>query len=71
MSAEGLTWIGIALCVLQSATFSGLNLAVFGVSAMELETLAASGNPRAQRLRAMRQDSNFLLTTILWGNVGC
>jgi hypothetical protein len=37
---------------------------------MELDAQAASGNPRAMRLRAMRQDSNFLLTTILWGNVG-
>jgi metal transporter CNNM len=70
MTTETLTWIGICLCVLQSGMFSGLNLAVFGLSPMELETQAASGNSRAARLRDMRQDSNFLLCTILWGNVG-
>lgn len=32
---------------------------------MEAET-----NLKAQRVLEMRQDSNFLLTTILWGNVG-
>jgi hypothetical protein len=69
-SIEVFTWIGIGLCVLQSGMFSGLNLAVFGVSALDLETRAAAGNARAVRLRDMRRDSNFLLTTILWGNVG-
>lgn len=67
---EILTWAGIGYCVLQSGMFSGLNLAVFGVSALDLETRAAAGNARAARLRDMRRDSNFLLTTILWGNVG-
>lgn len=70
MTTEGLTWIGMGLCVLQSGMFSGLNLAVFGVSPMELEAQAAVGNHRAARLRDMRRDSNFMLTTILWGNVG-
>ncbi|MGH0038554.1 MAG: DUF21 domain-containing protein [Myxococcota bacterium] len=63
-------WLGIGLCVLQSGTFSGLNLAVFGVSVLDLESQAAAGNARAARLRDLRRDSNFLLTTILWGNVG-
>lgn len=49
--------------------FSGLNLAFFGVSRLQLEVEAAT-NPKAERVLAMRQDSNFLLTTILWGNVG-
>lgn len=70
MASETLTWIGIALLVLQSGTFSGLNLAMFGVTALQLETLAHVGDPRAEKLLAMRRDSNFLLTTILWGNVG-
>jgi metal transporter CNNM len=65
-----LTWVGIALCVLQSGSFSGLNLAMFGVSALRLEALAASGSEDAERLLELRRDSNFLLTTILWGNVG-
>ena len=68
--SQTLTWIGIGLCVLQSGSFSGLNLAVFGVSNLELESQAATGNADAARLLALRKDSNFLLTTILWGNVG-
>ena len=70
MAIETLTWIGIALLVLQSGTFSGLNLAMFGVTALRLQTLADMGDSRAARLLGMRKDSNFLLTTILWGNVG-
>jgi len=67
---ETLTWIGIGLCVLQSGMFSGLNLAVFGVGSMQLNAKAAAGNQDAARLLELRKDSNFLLTTILWGNVG-
>jgi CBS domain containing-hemolysin-like protein len=48
--------------------FSGLNLAFFGVSRLQLE-VEAETNIRAERVLRMRQDSNFLLTTILWGNV--
>ncbi len=67
---EVLTWIGIVFCVSQSATFSGLNLALFGISRLRLEVEVANGNEAAARLQSMRKDSNFLLTTILWGNVG-
>ncbi len=63
-------WLGIVLCVSQSAMFSGLNLAMFGVSRLWLEVEVASGNRAARRVSEMRRDSNFLLTTILWGNVG-
>jgi CBS domain containing-hemolysin-like protein len=58
------TWIGIGLCILQSGTFSGLNLAMFGISALDLKVKAAAGNVDASRLMELRQDSNFLLTTI-------
>ena len=64
-----LTWIGIALCLVQSATFSGLNLAFFTIGKLELELEARKGNARAQRVQRLRQDSNQLLVTILWGNV--
>lgn len=70
MDTQMFTWAGIALLVAQSGTFSGLNLAMFGVSALRLRTLAATGNADAEKLLALRRDSNFLLTTILWGNVG-
>ena len=63
-------WIGIIFCVSQSAMFSGLNLAFFSLSRLRLEVEVADGNKAALRVLKMRQDSNFLLTTILWGNVG-
>jgi metal transporter CNNM len=67
---DALIWTGIAICISQSAIFSGLNLAVFGVGRLRLEIEASSGNRRAVKLLKLRQDPNFLLTTILWGNVG-
>ena len=63
-------WIGIVFCVSQSAIFSGLNLAFFSLTRLRLEVEVESGNKAALRVLKMRRDSNFLLTTILWGNVG-
>jgi len=37
---------------------------------MRLEVEVARANPNAKKMLALRQDANFLLTTILWGNVG-
>ena len=64
-------WIGIAICITQSAMFSGLNLAFFSLTRLNLE-IEAQASPKggAKNVLKMRQDSNFLLTTILWGNVG-
>ncbi len=69
MPNDVLTWIGIAVCLLHSATFSGLNLALFGLGRLQLEVEAEGGNKAAARVIGLRRDSNFLLTTILWGNV--
>ncbi len=66
---ETLTWIGIAFCVTQSALFSGLNLAVFGVSRLRLEAEQATGSEAAARVLDLRRDSNGTLATVLWGNV--
>ena len=66
---EGAIWLGIGFCLLQSGLFSGLNLALLGLSRLQLEVEAKSGNPAALRILALRRDSNFLLTTVLWGNV--
>lgn len=63
-------WVGIVICIAHSATFSGLNLAFFSLNRLQLEVLAHDGDHAAEAVLAMRQDSNFLLTTILWGNVG-
>ena len=62
-------WIGIAVCIAHSGMFSGLNLAVFGVGKMRLQAQAATGDGDAAKLLSLRRDSNFLLATILWGNV--
>jgi metal transporter CNNM len=70
IDTETLLWIGIAFCLSQSAMFSGLNLAFFSLSRLRLEVEVSQGNRSAQKVLAVRQDSNFLLTTILWGNVG-
>jgi metal transporter CNNM len=67
--AQSLTWAGIALCITQSAVFSGLNLAIFSVSKLHLEVEALSGNLDATRVLNLRKDSNFTLSTIVWGNV--
>jgi len=50
--------------------FSGLNLAIFSINRLQLEVDASGGNLAAQKVLALRQDANFALTTILWGNVG-
>ncbi len=65
-----IAWLGICFCISQSALFSGSNLAFFSISKLRLEVEVASKNPRAKKMLALREDANFLLTTILWGNVG-
>ncbi len=67
---DTLLWLGILFCISQSAIFSGLNLAFFSLSRLQLEVEVKQGNKTAAKVLAVRQDSNFLLTTILWGNVG-
>lgn len=67
---EWLTWIGILFCVSQSAMFSGLNLAFFSVNKLNLNIQANHGNQKAAQVLAIRENSNFLLACILWGNVG-
>ena len=67
---ETLIWIGIIFCISQSAMFSGLNLAFFSITKIHLEIESKKNNPRALKVARLRQDSNLLLTTILWGNVG-
>ncbi|MCJ7802602.1 MAG: DUF21 domain-containing protein [Candidatus Marinimicrobia bacterium] len=67
---EYIVWSGIAFCLSQSAIFSGLNLAFFSLTRLRLEIEAeTSATKGAKKVLAMRKDSNFLLTTILWGNV--
>ncbi|MBM4274843.1 MAG: DUF21 domain-containing protein [Deltaproteobacteria bacterium] len=69
MTSETLSWLGVAFCVTQSATLSGLNLAVFSLSRLRLEAAAESGDADAARVLALRHNANFTLVTILWANV--
>ncbi|MFZ0837995.1 MAG: CNNM domain-containing protein [Xanthobacteraceae bacterium] len=64
-----LTWIGIVLCVAQSAMFSGLNLAALSIPRLRLELEANAGNRAAQKVIGLRRDTNLLLCTIVWGNI--
>ncbi len=67
---ETVVWVGILVCILHSAMFSGLNLAFFSLSRLRLEAEAGAGNTAAVKILDLRRDANLLLTTILWGNVG-
>lgn len=67
---ETFIWIGIAICISQSAMLSGLNLAFFTISKLHLEMEASKNNVHALKVLNLRKDSNFLLVTILWSNVG-
>src|ERR1700743_1514751 len=62
-------WVGIVACVMQSALFAGLNLAVFSLSQLRLQLEADGGNADAGRVLARRRDSNGVLSTVIWGNV--
>ena len=46
-----LTWIGIVLCVAQSAMFSGLNLAALSIPRLRLELEVNAGNRNAAESR--------------------
>lgn len=67
---DALTWAGILLCIAQAGTFSGLNLACFTIPRLHLEIEAAGGSTEAATVLRLRRDPNFLLASILWGNVG-
>jgi metal transporter CNNM len=62
-------WLGIIACVVQSALFSGLNLAIFSFSQLHLQVVADSGDTDAACLLSLRKNSNQVLATIIWGNV--
>ncbi len=49
-------WLGIALCISQSALFSGLNIALFSVSRMRLEAAAKNGQRDAATVLQFRQN---------------
>jgi metal transporter CNNM len=66
---NGWLWAGIILCIIQSAMFSGLNLAVFILSQLRLQIDADGGDADAAQVLELRKNSNQVLATIVWGNI--
>jgi metal transporter CNNM len=62
-------WSGIVACIVQSALFSGLNLAVFSLALLRLQIEADGGNADAAKVLELRKDTNQVLATVIWGNV--
>lgn len=62
-------WILIVLCLTQSAIFSGMTIGLFSLGRLRLEIEAEADNKEALKILQIRRDSNFLLTTLLWGNI--
>lgn len=62
-------WLGIVVCLTQSAMFSGLNLGMLGPARLRLQVAAKGGDKGAAKVLELREDFHLLLTTILWGNV--
>jgi len=62
-------WLGIIACVVQSALFAGLNLAIFSLSQLRLQIEVDGGNADAARVFELRKNSNQVLSTVIWGNV--
>jgi len=62
-------WLGIIACVVQSGLFAGLNLAVFSLSQIRLQIEVDGGNADATKVLELRQNSNQVLATVVWGNV--
>jgi len=62
-------WLGIIACIIQSAIFAGLTLAIFSLSQLRLQLEADAGNADAARVLELRKNSNQVLTTVIWGNV--
>ena len=63
------TWLAIIACIAQSGLFAGLNLAIFSLSQLRLQLEADGGNADAGRVLDLRENSNQILATVIWGNV--
>src|SRR5262249_4088903 len=54
-------WLGIVACI---------NLAIFSLSQLRLQIEADGGNKDAACVLDLRKNSNQVLATVIWGNVG-
>jgi metal transporter CNNM len=62
-------WLGIVACIAQSGLFAGLTLAIFSLSPLRLQVEADGGNADAAQVLKIRENSNQVLATLIWGNV--
>src|ERR1700746_3801008 len=62
-------WLGIIACIVQSAIFAGLTLAIFSLSQLRLQLEADAGNVDAARLVGLRKNSHQGFPPVIWGNV--
>lgn len=59
----------VIILILTSAVFSGLTIGMFSLSVSGLERKMRLGDTRAARVHKIRKNGNFLLCTLLLGNV--
>jgi len=64
-----MTYLIIAFLILLSGIFSGLNLGLMGLNAQELKRKSRLGNKDAKKIYPLRKTGNYLLVTLLLGNV--
>ena len=65
-----LLWGMMAAGVALSAAMSGLSLGLFSVSRLRLTLMSQQGNADATKILRLRDDSNTVLSTLIWSNVG-
>ena len=61
-------WLGIIACVIQSALFAGLTLAIFSLSQLRLQLEAMPATPMPRGC-SNAQELQPVLATVIWGNV--
>jgi metal transporter CNNM len=70
---QAIKLVAAGLCVLLSAMFSGLTLGLLGLDRMSLKIIAESGEEDervyARRILPIREKGNYVLCTLLLGNV--
>lgn len=59
----------LIILILTSACFSGLTIGMFSISVDSLERKIKLGNKDAEKIYAIRKNGNYLLCTLLLGNV--
>ena len=59
----------VIVLILMSAIFSGLTIGMFSIGLSELKRKVKEGNRQAEKIYSIRKNGNFLLCTLLLGNV--